>query len=153
PCPGPFGGRDTGSRSAHAAAGDGGVRRRRFAQSLSRPRRPRSPRGATRAETASPHPGRSAIEVKPAWPLSAYTIAVPHMTPEEAVAAVKEAGYDGIEWSVHVHDREQSRQPTRLHRNDRCFLEPTREALSQARKWCEHAGLQISGLGLGGQFN
>jgi sugar phosphate isomerase/epimerase len=87
------------------------------------------------------------------WPLSAYTIALPHMTPEEAVEAVKAAGYDGIEWSVHFHGAESSRQPTRLHRNDRCFVEPTAEALGQARRLCERVGLQISGLGLGGQFN
>jgi sugar phosphate isomerase/epimerase len=95
----------------------------------------------------------SAVDVKAPWLLSAYTIALPHMTPEQAVRAVKAAGYDGIEWSVHFHDRERSRQPTRLHRNDRCFLEPTAEALSQAREWCESVGLHISGLGLGGQFN
>jgi sugar phosphate isomerase/epimerase len=87
------------------------------------------------------------------WRLSAYTIALPHMTPEEAVTAVKAAGYDGIEWSVHFHDADASVQPTRLHRNDRCFLEPTVEALSHARRMCETAGLQISGLGLGGKFN
>lgn len=87
------------------------------------------------------------------WPLSAYTISLPHMTPEEAVSAVKEAGYDGIEWSVHVHDAAISRQPTRLHRNDRCFLEPTAEAMQFARRLCDDTGLQMSGLGLGGSFN
>jgi sugar phosphate isomerase/epimerase len=75
------------------------------------------------------------------------------MTPEEAVTAVKAAGYEGIEWSVHVHGPELSHQPTRLHRNDRCFLEPTADALSHARRLCEDAELRISGLGLGGQFN
>ena len=87
------------------------------------------------------------------WPLAAYTIAMPHMTPEEAVAEVKAAGYDGIEWSVHFHGSETSRQPTRLHRNDRCFVEPTPAALRHVRGLCERVGLQISGLGLGGQFN
>jgi sugar phosphate isomerase/epimerase len=87
------------------------------------------------------------------WPLSAYTIALPHMTPEEAVSAVKAAGYEGIEWSVHFHDQEVSRQPTRLHRNDRCFFPPTPEALRHARALSESAGLKISGLGLGGKFN
>jgi sugar phosphate isomerase/epimerase len=75
------------------------------------------------------------------------------MTPEEAVTAVKAAGYEGIEWSVHFHGPELSHQPTRLHRNDRCFLEPTADALSHARRLCEDAELRISGLGLGGQFN
>jgi sugar phosphate isomerase/epimerase len=87
------------------------------------------------------------------WPLAAYTIAVPHMTPAQAVVAVRAAGYTGIEWSVHAHGSELSRQPTRLHRNDLCFVEPTREALKHARQLSEDAGLQISGLGLGGQFN
>ena len=87
------------------------------------------------------------------WPLAAYTITVPHMTPEQAVVAVREAGYTGIEWSVHSHAAELSRQPTRLHRNDLCFVEPTPEALKYARQLSADAGLQISGLGLGGQFN
>jgi len=75
------------------------------------------------------------------------------MTPEVAVSAVKAAGYDGIEWSVHFHPPDSGRQPTRLHRNDLCFVEPTPEALTYARQLCDRAGLQISGLGLGGQFN
>src|ERR1043166_6259399 len=87
------------------------------------------------------------------WPLSAYTISLPNMTPAEAVVAVKAAGYDGIEWSAHFHPPDISRQPTRLHRNDRCFVEPTPEALLRARHLCDSVGLQISGLGLGGQFN
>jgi len=87
------------------------------------------------------------------WRLSAYTIALPHMTPEQAVRAVRTAGYSGIEWSVHFHAPESSRQPARLHRNDLCFIEPTPEALRRARELSEAEGLEISGLGLGGKFN
>jgi len=87
------------------------------------------------------------------WPVSAYTITLPHMTPEQAVVAVHDAGYAGIEWSVHFHPPYISRQPTRLHRNDLCFVEPTPQAVKHARALSESAGLRISGLGLGGQFN
>jgi sugar phosphate isomerase/epimerase len=87
------------------------------------------------------------------WPLAAYTISVPRMTPQEAVREIRAAGYVGVEWSVHSHSAELSRQPTRLHRNDFCFIDPTAEALAAARRLSEDAGLQISGLGLGGQFN
>jgi sugar phosphate isomerase/epimerase len=87
------------------------------------------------------------------WPLSAYTIAIPHMTPEQAVLAVRDAGYSGIEWSVHFHPPVISRQPTRLHRNDMGFVDPTPAAVKHARALSEAAGLRISGLGLGGQFN
>ena len=87
------------------------------------------------------------------WPLAAYTITLPRMSPEDAVGAIKAAGYDGVEWSVHFHSAEVSRQPTRLHRNDRCFVEPTPEAVRYARQLSDDAGLRISGLGLGGQLN
>ncbi|MBV9582582.1 MAG: sugar phosphate isomerase/epimerase [Chloroflexi bacterium] len=87
------------------------------------------------------------------WPLSAYTISIPHMAPEQAVVAVRDAGYTGIEWSVHSHSPEISRQPTRLHRNDLGFVEAMPEAVRHARVLSEAAGLRISGLGLGGQFN
>ena len=70
-----------------------------------------------------------------------------------AVVAVRDAGYAGIEWSVHFHPPYISRQPTRLHRNDLCFVEPKPEAVKHARALSESAGLRISGLGLGGQFN
>jgi sugar phosphate isomerase/epimerase len=89
----------------------------------------------------------------PRWPLSAYTISLPHLTPEEAVQAVAEAGYTGIEWSVHTHPSEHGQQPTRLHRNDLCFVEPTPDEMQRIRRISGAAGLEISGLGLGGQFN
>jgi sugar phosphate isomerase/epimerase len=87
------------------------------------------------------------------WRLSAYTITLPHMTPQQAVQAVRAAGYSGIEWSVHSHAPDISHQPVRLHRNDLCFIEPTPEALRRARELSESEGLEISGLGLGGKFN
>jgi sugar phosphate isomerase/epimerase len=82
------------------------------------------------------------------WRLSAYTISIPKMTPAEAIIAVKEAGYDGIEFSVHADRHGTSGQPTRLHRNDNCFIEPRPAALAEARKLAEDAGYTISGLGL-----
>lgn len=85
--------------------------------------------------------------------LAAYTIALPHMTPEQAVKAVRAGGYSGIQWSVHFHAPEISRQPSRLHRNNLCFIEPTRDALRRARELSEAEGLEIFGLGLGGRFN
>ena len=54
------------------------------------------------------------------------------MTPEQAVTAVRR-GYTGIEWSVHFHPPDISRQPTRLHRNDLGFVEPT-GAVKHARR-------------------
>ena len=87
------------------------------------------------------------------WPLAAYTITLPHLMPGEAVVAVRDAGYAGIEWSVHSHPPYISRQPTRLHRNDVCYVEPKPEAVKHARALSQSAGLRISGLGLGGQFN
>lgn len=84
------------------------------------------------------------------WRLSAYTISTPRLTPSEAVAAVKALGYDGIEWAVHENRSEGSRQPTRLHRNDRCFIEPSAEALAAIRSLSDGAGLPISGLGMTG---
>src|SRR5712691_2111763 len=87
------------------------------------------------------------------WPVSAYTIAIPHMSPEEAVDEVKAAGYEGIEWRLEPRHAEVSRQPIRVHRNDKCLIEPTPAARAAARKWCERTGLHISGLGLPSEFN
>jgi sugar phosphate isomerase/epimerase len=89
--------------------------------------------------------GRSSL-----WRLSAYTISTPHMNPSEAAVSVKAAGYDGIEWAVHENRSGGSRQPTRLHRNDKGFILPTPEALSEARRISDDADLPISGLGMTG---
>lgn len=86
------------------------------------------------------------------WRLSAYTISIPHLNPREGAAAVKDAGYDGIEWAVHEDRGGGSRQPTRLHRNDRCYILPTPDALAEARRISDAAGLPISGLGMTGTF-
>jgi sugar phosphate isomerase/epimerase len=87
------------------------------------------------------------------WPVSTYTIAIPHMTVQEAPAEVKAAGYEGIEWRVEPPYVDVSRQPVRVHRNDKCLVEPTPEAMTAARHECERVGLRISGLGLPQEFN
>lgn len=87
------------------------------------------------------------------WPVSVYTIAIPHMTPDEAVEEIKAAGYEGVEWRLERPYVEVSRQPVRVHRNDKCLVEPTPEALAAARRACERVGLRISGLGLNSEFN
>jgi sugar phosphate isomerase/epimerase len=75
------------------------------------------------------------------------------MTPGEAVGEVKAAGYEGIEWRVEPPYVEVSRQPVRVHRIDRCLIEPTPEGMLAARRACERVGLRISGLGLPSGFN
>src|SRR5262249_45802073 len=88
-------------RPPHAAAGLRRPGRHRLAQpdaATGRSRRARRARAGPRVAGPQRHGTRTMTSTR--WPLAAYTISIPHMTPEQAVTAVRDAGYAGIEWSV-----------------------------------------------------
>ena len=76
-----------------------------------------------------------------------FTVALPDLTPEEAVRELKDAGYDGVEWRVaRVPEEARSEEPS-FWGNNLCTLAPTEEDARRARRISEEAGLEVPGLG------
>ena len=79
--------------------------------------------------------------------ISVFTVMLPDLTPEAAAPALKEAGYDGVEWRVtHVPDSRKSEPPS-FWGNNLCTLAPTLDDAARAKNVTEAAGLEIAGLG------
>ncbi|HJQ28201.1 MAG TPA: sugar phosphate isomerase/epimerase family protein [Rubrobacter sp.] len=76
-----------------------------------------------------------------------FTVGLPHLTPEEAVREIKDAGYEGVEWRVtRVPDGAKGESPS-FWGNNLCTLEPTEEEARRARRLSEEVGLEVPGLG------
>jgi len=76
-----------------------------------------------------------------------FTVGIPDLTTEEGAQALKEAGYDGVEWRVtHVPEEFRDEEPS-FWRNNLCTFEPRIEEAERARRISEEAGLEIVGLG------
>ena len=76
-----------------------------------------------------------------------FTVALPDLTPEEAVRELKDAGYEGVEWRVaRVPEEARSEEPS-FWGNNLCTLAPTEEEARRARRISEEAGLEVPGLG------
>ncbi len=76
-----------------------------------------------------------------------FTVMLPDLTPEDAAAALKQAGYDGVEWRVTtVPDAVKEEIPS-FWRNNLCTLTPTQQNALRARSLAEEAGLTIPNLG------
>jgi len=79
--------------------------------------------------------------------LGVFTVGIPDLTPEEGAQALKEAGYDGVEWRVtHVPEKFRCEEPS-FWRNNLCSFEPRVQEAERARRISEEAGLEIVGLG------
>jgi sugar phosphate isomerase/epimerase len=79
--------------------------------------------------------------------LGLFTVGIPDLTPEEGAQALKETGYDGVEWRVtHVPEEFRNEEPS-FWRNNLCTFEPRVEEAERARRISEEAGLEIVGLG------
>jgi sugar phosphate isomerase/epimerase len=72
---------------------------------------------------------------------------LPDMTPEEAVQALRETGYDGVEWRVKNTPQAQRGELPSFWGNNLCTFEPTEEAAERARALATSAGLAIPNLG------
>ncbi|MFN3982817.1 MAG: sugar phosphate isomerase/epimerase family protein [Caldilinea sp.] len=76
-----------------------------------------------------------------------FTVMLPDLTPEEAAPALKDAGYDGVEWRVTtVPDAVKDESPS-FWRNNFCTFAPTQQDALRARVVAEAAGLAIPNLG------
>ena len=76
-----------------------------------------------------------------------FTVMLPDLTPEEAVAELAQAGYDGVEWRVTRTPPELLQEAPSFWRNNRCTLSPTPEDAQWARSLAAGAGLAVPNLG------
>jgi sugar phosphate isomerase/epimerase len=76
-----------------------------------------------------------------------FTVMLPDLTPEEAVTALAQFGYDGIEWRVTSRDPNRQHETPSFWGNNLCTLEPTPENAERARKLAQGAGLELTNLG------
>lgn len=76
-----------------------------------------------------------------------FTVMLPELTPEEAAAELKAAGYDGVEWRVTTIPPERQAESPSFWGNNRCTLAPTEADADRARALAEAHGLGIPNLG------
>ena len=79
--------------------------------------------------------------------LAIFTVMLPDLTPEEAARALKDSGYDGVEWRVAWIPEEKRGDVPSFWGNNRCTFAPTQEAAVRARAVSQAAGLAVPGLG------
>ena len=79
--------------------------------------------------------------------LGVFTVMLPDLTPEKAVAALVQTGYDGVEWRVAQLASERKDEAPSFWGNNLCTLEPTQADAERARKLADSAGLKIPNLG------
>lgn len=76
--------------------------------------------------------------------LSLFTVAVPDLTPDEVVEAVREAGIDGVEWRFANVPAAMREEPPSFWRNNRCTLDPETppEALAELARRAREKGVE-----------
>lgn len=72
---------------------------------------------------------------------------LPDLTPEEAAAALREAGYDGVEWRVKGAPKGRRGDAPSFWGDNRCTFKPTQAEAERARDLAAAAGLAIPNLG------
>jgi sugar phosphate isomerase/epimerase len=76
-----------------------------------------------------------------------FTVMLPDLTPEDAATALKEAGYDGVEWRVTTVPAAVKEEAPSFWRNNFCTLAPTQQDAARAHSLAAAAGLAIPNLG------
>ena len=79
--------------------------------------------------------------------LGVFTVMLPDLIPEKAVAALKQAGYSGVEWRVAKVPAERKDKSPSFWGNNLCTLEPTQAEAKRARDLADSARLEIPNLG------
>ncbi|MGL4611777.1 MAG: sugar phosphate isomerase/epimerase family protein [Trueperaceae bacterium] len=79
--------------------------------------------------------------------IAACTVMFPDLTPEEVVAELSEAGYDGIEWRVTNHDPKNHEVPS-FWGNNLCTLNPTPQDAERAKQLTLETNLDVPNIGL-----
>ena len=78
--------------------------------------------------------------------ISVFTVMIPDLTPEEGGQALKQHGYDGVEWRV-TTPRIDTSKPPEFWSNNWCTLALTEGEAQRARSIADANGLTIPGLG------
>jgi sugar phosphate isomerase/epimerase len=79
--------------------------------------------------------------------IGVFTVMLPDLTPEAAAPALRDAGYEGVEWRITTIPPERRSEPPSFWGNNLCTLEPTLTEAKRARDLAAAHGLEIPGLG------
>ncbi|GIP35252.1 sugar phosphate isomerase/epimerase [Paenibacillus sp. J2TS4] len=79
---------------------------------------------------------------------SVFTVMLPELSPEEAIPALKKAGYDGVEWRVTAIDPAKAEEAPSFWGNNRCTVDihSSEEQILSLKAATEQAGLEIPAL-------
>jgi sugar phosphate isomerase/epimerase len=80
------------------------------------------------------------------YKLSVFTVMIPDLTPEETAQALKQHGYDGVEWRVKDGPIDRNQAPA-FWANNYCTLPLSDEGARRAKAAAGAAGLAMPGLG------
>jgi len=78
--------------------------------------------------------------------ISVFTVMIPDLTPEEGAKALRQHGYDGVEWRV-LNSPVDASQPPSFWGNNFCTLPLTPEGAQRGKAAADAAGIENPGLG------
>ncbi|MEM7735742.1 MAG: sugar phosphate isomerase/epimerase [Deinococcota bacterium] len=79
--------------------------------------------------------------------LGVFTVMLPDLSPEDAAPALKQAGYDGVEWRVTHIPAERKQESPSFWGNNLCTFDITEADAAQAKQLAASANLDIPSLG------
>jgi sugar phosphate isomerase/epimerase len=79
--------------------------------------------------------------------LSVFTVMLPDLTPNEAATAMRDYGYEGIEWRVKHIPPAQRSDPPSFWGNNLCTFDMTSTEATRAKAVAVEAGLELVNLG------
>jgi sugar phosphate isomerase/epimerase len=74
------------------------------------------------------------------------TVSLPTLTPPEAVVALREAGFQGVEWKVGDAPHASGSSAESFLLANRCTIAPDVSAAAEAARWARGEGLSVVGL-------
>lgn len=79
--------------------------------------------------------------------LSVFTVMLPDLSPEEAAEAIKQTGYDGVEWRIATTPTHRQPEAPSFWGNNLCTFAPTLEEATRLARITQQAGLEVVNLG------